>query len=221
MERIRWVLRHATLRFGPPTLADRVFQPGIAMDLVLVFCGAGLISIFAQVSVPLWPAPTTGQIAGVLLVGYSLGAVRGTLAAAVYVVMGTMGLPVFTNGLSGVERLTGQTGGFIIGFVLGALAAGVFAAFGWDRTFGRAVLSSTICTVVIYAVGLPWLGMVLDYTVQETVTLGLYPLVLGAVLKIVVVSGLMTGAWWYIRRFDLRAASAEAWALGNDTGRGY
>ncbi|WP_185740463.1 biotin transporter BioY [Homoserinimonas aerilata] len=215
------MLRRATLRFGPITLADRVFQPGLVMDLVLVFCGAGLIAIIAQVSVPLWPVPTTGQIAGILIVGYSLGMVRGTLAAGIYVGMGAIGLPVFSNGAGGLDRLLGSTGGFIFGFVLGALVAGIFAAKQWDRTFGRVVLASTICTLVIYAVGLPWLAVANDYSVRQTIELGLYPLILGAVLKIVVVSALMTGAWSYIHRFDRRAASAEAWAIGNDPRRSF
>ncbi|MDQ4138001.1 MAG: biotin transporter BioY, partial [Actinomycetota bacterium] len=63
-----------------PVLADRIVPRSLVSDAALVVAGAALTAGLAQVAVPLWPVPITGQTLAVLLVGGTLGAVRGTLS---------------------------------------------------------------------------------------------------------------------------------------------
>src|ERR1700712_784101 len=120
-------------------LADRVFPRTLVMDGVLVVAGAALVTILAQVVIPLQPVPITGQTLAVLLVGSTLGAVRGSLAMVLYAVLGLVGLPVFSDGSHGTSVLFGATGGYIVGFILSAALVGWLAERQWDRKILKAL----------------------------------------------------------------------------------
>src|SRR3954468_8429860 len=83
----------------------------IATDAALVVAGTALVALAAQVAIPFWPVPLTGQTFAVLLVGTALGPLRGALSLSLYLVIGLVGLPIFAEGKSGsLFALT--TGGY-------------------------------------------------------------------------------------------------------------
>ncbi len=198
-----------SLAIGRPTLADRLFARGVVMDIVLVAAGAALTAIAAQVQVPLWPVPTTGQTLAVLLVGSSLGALRGTLSMLLYAVLGMVGLPVFSDAASGMGVILGPTGGYIVGFVFAAAFTGWIAQRSWDRRILRSLLAFAGGTVVTFAIGLPWLAVVLGLNLQQTLEGGLYPFIIGGVVKAIIAAGVVTLGWRYIEREDQRRADRE------------
>ncbi len=75
-------------------------RSGLLADVVLVAAGAGLVALTAQYEIKLWftPVPITGQTFAVLLVGASLGAIRGTLSLSLYFLLGLLGVPVYAGG---------------------------------------------------------------------------------------------------------------------------
>ena len=194
---------------GRPVLADRLFSRGIVMDSVLVAAGAAVTAIAAQVVVPIWPVPITGQTLAVLLVGSSLGALRGALAMVLYAVLGVVGLPVFSDASSGIGVVLGPSGGYIVGFILSAAFTGWIAQRSWDRRILRAILAFLGGTVLTYAVGLPWLSFVLGLNLFETLEAGLFPFIVGGIIKMLIAAGIITVGWTYIDREDRRRASAE------------
>lgn len=198
-----------SLAIGRPTLADRLFARGVVMDIVLVAAGAALTAIAAQVQVPLWPVPITGQTLAVLLVGSSLGALRGTLSMLLYAVLGMVGLPVFSDAASGMGVILGPTGGYIVGFVFAAAFTGWIAQHSWDRRILRSLLAFAGGTVVTFAIGLPWLAVVLGLNLQQTLEGGLYPFIIGGVVKAIIAAGVVTLGWRYIEREDQRRADRE------------
>lgn len=184
-----------SLAIGRPTLADRVFAPGLVMDLVLIVSGAALTAVAAQIAVPLWPVPITGQTLAVLLVGASLGALRGALSMVVYAAMGVVGLPVFSDASSGWSVVLGPTGGYILGFILSAALTGWIAQRAWDRKIVAAFLSFTAGTVVTFAVGLPWLAAVLQLDLAQTLASGLLPFIPGGIIKALLAAAILTLTW--------------------------
>lgn len=198
-----------TLAIGRPTLADRLFTRSIVSDLVLVSTGAALVAIAAQVVVPLWPVPITAQTLAVLLVGSFLGALRGALSMGLYALLGVVGLPVFSDASSGVSVLLGPTGGYIIGFIFAAAFTGWIAQRAWDRKVLRSILGFLGGTVVTFALGLPWLAFVLNLDLQQTLVGGLYPFLIGGVVKSLLAAGIITLGWSYITRDDRRRADSE------------
>jgi len=190
-------------------LADRVFPRSLVLDIVLVVAGAALTGVFAQIAVPIWPVPITGQTLAVLLVGASLGAVRGGLSLGLYMVLGLAGLPVFApqddgSHLTGLAALAAPSFGYIVGFILAAVLVGWLSERTWDRRFVKALLTFLAGTVVTFAVGLPWLAAVLGLNLQQTLEGGLYPFLIGGVVKAVIAAGLLPLAWWGADRLDAR-----------------
>jgi biotin transport system substrate-specific component len=183
------------------TLRVAVFpRVGLLADALLVLAGTGLVAAAAQVSIPFEPVPLTGQTFAVLLVGSSLGAVRAAASLALYLWLGVAGAPIYADGHHGWNVLTGATGGYIVGFVLAATATGYLAERGWDRRFSSAVGAMLTANVIIYAVGLPWLAVVLDTDLEKTLEYGLYKFVPGDLLKLYLAAALLPTAWRLVGR---------------------
>ncbi|MDZ4044184.1 MAG: biotin transporter BioY [Rhodoglobus sp.] len=199
-----------TLAVGRPTIADRIVARGLVTDLVLIAAGAAITAIAAQIAVPLWPVPITGQTLAVLLVGVTLGAVRGALSLALYAVLGIVGLPVFSDASSGWSVIAGPTGGYIIGFVFAAGFTGWLAQREWDRKPLWAFLAFLAGSVLPFAFGLPWLaaalgGYGLPNDLASVLNSGLWPFIIGGVIKAAIGAGIISLAWWGIRRSDRRS----------------
>jgi biotin transport system substrate-specific component len=172
-------------------------------DVLLVLGGAGFVALAAQLEIHLGftPVPITGQTFAVLLVGASLGAVRGTASLALYLLVGMIGAPVYSGGEGGVEWVTGATGGYLIGFVVAAGLTGYLAEQRWDRRFSSSVAAMLTGNVLIYLFGLPWLAAKIDTGFEGTLEAGLYPFVFGDLFKLYLAGALLPGAWRLVQRF--------------------
>jgi len=187
-------------------LADRVFPRTLVMDIVLVLAGAALVTVLAQVAIPLWPVPITGQTLAVLLVGSTLGWARGAISMALYAVLGLVGLPVYSDGSHGAGVLFGATGGYIIGFIVSAALVGWLAERQWDRKILKALVTFVAGSVVVFAIGLPWLAVVLHTDLPTTLQYGLYPFILGGIIKAIIAAALLPLAWFGANKLEKRDA---------------
>ena len=186
----------ATLRFA---LFPR---SGLLTDVMLVLGGTGFVALAAQVSfdIPGTPVPITGQTFAVVLVGASLGALLGLASLGLYLFVGALGAPIYADGGHGWDVVTGPTGGYIVGFVLAAVLTGWLAQRRWDRRFASAVAAMLTGNVLIYAVGLPWLAADQGMGFEDTLEAGLYPFVVGDLLKLYLAGALLPGAWRLVER---------------------
>jgi biotin transport system substrate-specific component len=175
---------------------------GLLADVLLVAGGAGFVALAAQVSIdlPFTPVPITGQTFAVVLVGAGLGAVLGLASLGLYLFVGALGAPIYADGTHGWDVLTGPTGGYIVGFVLAAGLTGYLAQRRWDRKFSSAVAAMLTGNVVIYLVGLPWLADQIDAGLEGTLEAGLYPFVVGDLLKLYLAGALLPAAWALVGR---------------------
>lgn len=190
---------------APTVLADRlVAQRSVVTDVALVAAGVALTALLAQVAIPLWPVPITGQTLAVLVVGASLGAARGATSLAVYAILGAAGMPIFSEQSSGLAVLAGPTGGYIVGFVLAAALTGWLAERRWDRRFLGAAVAMTAGTVVTFAIGLPWLAVATGGSLEQVLAWGLVPFIPGGIVKAVVAAAILPLAWRGVRALDAR-----------------
>jgi biotin transport system substrate-specific component len=171
-------------------------------NAMLVVAGALLIFLTSKIAIPIPgnPVPYTLQTFGILVVGGALGLRRGTLAAAVYVALGVVGLPFFAEGRGGLEVIWGATGGYLLGFIAAAALVGRLAELGWDRHIGGSLGMNTLGTVVIYAVGVPWLAVTTGMDLGQAVMAGLVPFLLVDLVKLVAAAGVFPAAWWVVGR---------------------
>jgi biotin transport system substrate-specific component len=192
-------------------LADRVFPRTLVMDIVLVLAGAALVTVLSYVQVPLWPVPITGQTLGVLLVGSTLGFARGAISMAVYALIGGLGIPVFAPNADGSlsfgwHVLFGATGGYIVGFIISAALVGWLAERQWDRKILKAIVTFVAGSVVVFAIGLPWLAVVLHTDLPTTLQYGLYPFIIGGIIKAAIAAALLPLAWWGADKISAKRA---------------
>jgi biotin transport system substrate-specific component len=166
-------------------------------NVLLVLAGIGFVALAAQVKIDLsfTPVPITGQTFAVVLVGASLGALLGLASLGLYLFVGALGAPIYADHQHGWDVLTGPTGGYIIGFVFAACLTGFLAQQHWDRRFSSAVAAMLTGNVVIYLFGLPWLAAKIDTGLEDTLEAGLYPFVIGDLLKLYLAGALLPAAW--------------------------
>ncbi|GJD50334.1 Biotin transporter BioY [Methylobacterium crusticola] len=138
-------------------------------DLVLTALFAALIvalGLMPPVPVAGLPVPVTLQSLGIMLAGLILGPVRGGLAAALVVLLVVLGLPVLSGGRGGFGVVVGPTGGFLLGWVPGAVVTGWivrrWAPGPWRRREAALALLAGLAGGIgaVYAVGIPWLAAV-------------------------------------------------------------
>ncbi len=186
----------ATLRFA------LVPRTGILVDAALVVAGTVLVALAAQVTIhlPFTPVPITGQTFAVLLVGASLGAVRGAASLSLYLLVGLAGVPVYYDQRHGWSEAIGPTGGYLLGFILAAALTGYLAERRWDRRFSSSVAAMLTGSVVVYLVGLIWLAAKIDTGFEATLEAGLYPFVFGDLIKLYLAAALLPAAWKLVDR---------------------
>lgn len=177
---------------APRVLAD-VIPRSLARDLVLIVAGAALVGVLAQLSynVPGTPILLTGQTFGVLLVGASLGAIRGMASMLLYGALGLAGVPWFASFSTGFSPWFG----YIIGFIAGAGLVGWLAERGWTRTVIDTALAMVLGNVVIYAFGVVWLKYAANYSWSTAVLFGMSVYLVGDGIKILLASGVFPTVW--------------------------
>lgn len=193
------VLPAQILPTSPRTLVDALPMPRIpeiAEDTLKVLLGSVLVAALSQVSIPLafTPIPLTGQTFGVLLCGISLGARRGVLALALYLLAGAIGLPIFAGGGLGATHLIGPTAGYLWAFPLIALLVGWLAERGWGRNLYTTALCMTIGSLLLLTLGSLWLSLYVGGFVSGFQK-GMLPFLPAEAIKIVFATGLIPGLW--------------------------
>ena len=153
----------AGLQGAQPTLASVLWPRRDAQRLLrpalLAVLGSLLVAASAQIEVPLWPVPITGQTFAVLVIGMAYGWRLGSATLLLYLAEGAIGLPVFAKFSGGAAVLAGPTGGYLVGFVLAAGLVGYLAERGWDRSVFSTAAAMLLGNLLIYLPGLAWLAL--------------------------------------------------------------
>jgi biotin transport system substrate-specific component len=174
-----------------------------ARHLALILIGTALIALCARISIYVAgnPVPYTLQTFGVLLSAGALGFRRGVAATLLYLLIGLIGVPVFANGDHGIARLLGASGGYLVGFVVASAVVGRLAELGWDRNLLGSIGAMLIGSLVIYAVGVPWLAFTAfggDMTVAFQK--GMVTFLAWDGIKLVLAAVAFPAAWWFVGR---------------------
>lgn len=159
---------------------------------MIAICAA-IMAVCSWISIPA-AVPFTMQTFGVFLAVGLLGGRNGTLAVCVYLLLGAVGLPVFSGFSGGLGHMLGATGGYIIGFVFSALVMWLMESL-LGRSMKVLVASMMAGLLVCYAFGTVWFMLV--YT-RDTGSIGVmtalgwcvFPYIIPDALKIVLAAGM-------------------------------
>ncbi|MDP4133770.1 MAG: biotin transporter BioY [Bacillota bacterium] len=154
-------------------------------QMTIIGVMAAVICILGPLSIPIGVVPVTFTNLAIYFSLYALGIKRGTVSYLIYMLIGFIGLPVFSNFSGGPSKLLGPTGGFIIGFIFMAAISGYFIdCFFNSRAlcFLGMVLGMAVC----YAFGTIWLSYQGKLTIGAAVAVGVTPFILGDLIKILI-----------------------------------
>jgi len=147
-----------------------------------------LTAIGALISIPLQPVPVTLQTLFLYLAGSLLGGGLGALSQIIYVILGVIGLPVFSGGKAGLGVFMGPTGGYLIGFIAGAYVTGKIVEVRERPGLVWIVLAMLAGTATVYTLGVLQLVLIGKLSVEKAAAVGVLPFLPGDALKIAAAS---------------------------------
>ncbi len=159
------------------------------IDIVYVGLFAALIAVCAWIAIPLTVSITLQTFAICLTAGL-LGWKRGTLTVVIYILLGMIGLPVFTGFKSGIAAVTGPTGGYIVGFIFTALIVGL-AADKIGKKLWQNILFMVIGVLVCYLFGTVWFTIAYKVSFASALSTCVFPFLLPDGVKIVLAAVLV------------------------------
>jgi biotin transport system substrate-specific component len=155
--------------------------------LLLSAIFAAVTAVLSQVTIPLPVIPITGQTLAVGIAATILGSRYGTVAILIYILLGAVGMPVFSGASGGVQVLVGKSGGYITGFILTAFVTGLILEK-TRFTMINAIIANLVGMVITLVVGTVQLKYVMDIPWEQAIAFGVTPFLVGGVIKAVLAS---------------------------------
>ncbi len=146
---------------------------------------AALMCVLCPVSVPIGPIPISLGILVILLTVYVLGTWRALISYTVYLLLGAVGMPVFSGFQGGLAKLAGPTGGYLVGFWLMILVSGLIMEL-CKRNLLLTVLGMVVGVAVDYVVGTAWFVFQTESTVAHALDVCVFPFIPFDAAKIVI-----------------------------------
>lgn len=156
-----------------------------------------LTAIGAFMVIPLQPVPITLQTLFTSLAGILLGSSVGAMSQIVYVLLGIIGLPVFSGGKAGIGILFGPTGGYLLGFIAAAFVIGKVIKARRKPGLPWLILALVIGDLVIYTLGTAQLMLVADLSLYKALLIGVLPFLPGDIFKLIVAAWLALNLYKY------------------------
>ena len=147
-----------------------------------------LIAVGALIAIPIGPVPIVLQNMFVLLAAIILGPIWGLTCVTIYLLIGLAGLPVFAGGTSGIGKLFGPTGGDLLGYLPCVFATALISNLSSKALGGKLsadILAMLVGSLIVYAAGVSWLSTVTGMSLHKALMVGMYPFLIGDVVKIV------------------------------------
>ncbi|MCR5145170.1 MAG: biotin transporter BioY [Lachnospiraceae bacterium] len=149
-------------------------------------CGimAALLCVLAPFALPIGPVPISLATMVVYLAAYVLGSKWSVVSVVIYLLLGMVGLPVFSKGQAGVGVLAGPTGGYLIGYIFLALISGIVISK-VNYNLWLTMIGMVAATAVLYVFGTVWFVIMMDSNVPYALSVCVVPFIPGDIIKIV------------------------------------
>ncbi len=175
--------KEADIEIGKELSGQRISTKTITMIAVMT----AVICVIAPISIPIGPVPISLGTLAIFFSIYVLGTKRAIMSCLDYLIIGFVGVPVFSGFTGGAAKLIGPTGGYLIGYVPMIIAAGMLI----DKYDGKplqSVMGMILGTLVLYAFGTAWFCYSADYELFPALTVCVFPFIIGDLLKIAAVA---------------------------------
>lgn len=159
------------------------------INMVMMALFAAITCVLAPLAVPIGPVPISLTNLVIYISLYVLGWKRGTITYIVYLLIGLVGLPVFSGFEGGIGKFAGPTGGYLVGFILMSVICGIFIER-WHEVSPVHVtlnmLGMILGTVAAYAFGTAWFCLSTGTGVVAALSLCVFPFIIGDLIKMAI-----------------------------------
>ena len=172
-------MSHEPMTAGAVQKKSKIY--GLSMTAVM----AAVTCVLAPMSIPIGPVPISFTNLAIYLSLYLLGWKRGTVSYLVYVLIGMVGVPVFSGYGAGIAKLAGPTGGYLVGYLLLAFIGGLFI----EKSKGQPVISGiglVLGDAACYVLGTAWFVFQMQCELGYALSVCVYPFIALDLAKIVV-----------------------------------
>lgn len=152
--------------------------------ITALLCIIGPLSL----PIPISPVPISLTQLGVYAAVYTLGKKQGTLAVFLYLIIGTIGVPVFSGFAGGIGKLAGPTGGYLLGFAMMAWVLGTFVER-WPESRWFQALGMLLGNLLVYVVGTVWLMVQAHLGLGAALMAGVIPYIAFDIIKAAIALG--------------------------------
>lgn len=154
-------------------------------DITLIALMAAVICVLGPITIPIGPVPLSFANLAIYLTVILLGWKKGTISVLIYLLIGLVGLPVFSNFSGGVGKLFGPTGGYLLGYLFVAMVGGLFT----EKFAGKKymyMLGMVLGTMCMYTAGTIWLAYQGNLSFAAALWAGVIPFIPGDMIKIII-----------------------------------
>lgn len=166
-------------------------------ELVYVSLMVALTSVGGLISINLGPIAFSLQSFFVIISGSVLGPKLGAISQLLYISLGLLGLPIFSGGYGGLQRIISPSFGFLLGFILAAYIAGLLVERLENKRFSSYLILASIAHLAIYLIGLPYMYFMMNYglglsiNISQLLMTGFLVFIIPDAIKILVIAGFL------------------------------
>lgn len=156
-------------------------------DMTRIAILIGLLIICSQLALPIGPVPITLQTLGALMIGYLLSPKNAVITTGLYLLMGLIGFPIFSNFIGGPQAILLPSFGFALAFL-----PATYLQAKYLEKYSNLWLAGCINVVITYLIGLGYMGFILNVYLGSGLDfmgllfIGFIPFIPGDITKIVV-----------------------------------
>lgn len=156
-------------------------------DIAIISVAAAMICVVSPVSIPIGDIPISLATFIIYLIAAILGPKKGTISAFVYILVGIIGIPVFSSYRAGISVIVGVTGGYIVGYIPLALLTGIFT-YKFKNKIWMYPIGMILGTIVCYFIGTVWYMFNTNNNLISSLLVCVVPFLLFDLIKIVLSS---------------------------------
>lgn len=156
-------------------------------DIAIISVAAAMICVVSPVSIPIGDIPISLATFIIYLIAAIIGPKKGTISVLVYILVGIIGVPVFSNYRAGISVIVGVTGGYIVGYIPLALLTGIFT-YKFKNKIWMYPIGMILGTIVCYFIGTVWYMFNTHNNLMGSLLVCVVPFLLFDLIKIVLSS---------------------------------
>ncbi len=157
-------------------------------NLTITAMMTAILCVLAPFYIPIGDVPITAATLVIYIAAVLLGTKRSIICVILYILIGMVGIPVFSGWKSGFAVIAGPTGGYLIGYIFIALCTGLSQKIGRGKIpkIPMLLLGMLLGTLICYTLGTTWLALQLSLSFEAALWAGVIPFLLGDIIKFIV-----------------------------------